>query len=812
MLSVCRYSFAGVNNHVSENISGFDAKEGKKFSTDNNAVSQQLLDAHSQFMVQQPPHDAHKRNVLDPFHTHVGIGCFMDATCFRYVEVYVDRYVQIVKGHSEVQEEHNEFELTKDEAHIVVKSLSPEHDVYACTVYYEPFPTDLTPEEASAKDGYEDFTEDRVAVVWPWDMQRLSDNSLRIPIYLTTLRPGHYYTQVLVRDNVDQISYAAPTEDVDLTAPDVIAATGIVMTCSASAAAAAGHGDVLQTVEGLVELGIQGDNAEYADLVHEVVEPFSEVAVVSSMQDAPLGFRKQIALRRAAIERADDSTADDAAELLTVQAGTGGSVCVCTANAPGMAPVVEARLVAVDEDGELEIPDGFEALEGNLTEFVRESLVGQSIAEIVAEIRRLEDEQQEAAKAAAEAAGGSDQASQAQSTDDGESGQAAESADSQEDSTSPSAAQASSQSDKAPQAARTTDAGAGPSEPAVWPQQVVLCIRRATDDDPAAVQREQLLDLAVGLTLEPGPALTHAERCVVPQGYKSQSIRLQIGSTALPRDRWNNASLVVAWTRDSEHVKHAVDASQKAADSAQAPRQEDTQQQQDDDDELSDDGDVFDSAPREDPLAAAFKRRQGREKLMALLAEAGEEREALLAENKDLQHKLAYFFSTRQTEQEKTDKVPGAGAQDGQMDVEKRYYEQLAAVVSERQRLLGMQNRFDATAMEMQGRLDAKESTASQIQSTFVKFKREIAKASVNSRTGKPMPAHIVSQFETTEAAKDHEVEKVRLKNIHLQMQLRKVETKLKDKEQLADGLHLIDFEQLKIENQTLNEKIEDRK
>ena len=33
----------------------------------------------------------------------------------------------------------------------------------------------------------------------------------------------------------------------------------------------------------------------------------------------------------------------------------------------------------------------------------------------------------------------------------------------------------------------------------------------------------------------------------------------------------------------------------------------------------------------------------------------------------------------------------------------------------------------------------------------------------------------------------------------------------LKKKEQLADGLHVIDFEQLKIENQTLNEKIEER-
>ena len=40
---------------------------------------------------------------------------------------------------------------------------------------------------------------------------------------------------------------------------------------------------------------------------------------------------------------------------------------------------------------------------------------------------------------------------------------------------------------------------------------------------------------------------------------------------------------------------------------------------------------------------------------------------------------------------------------------------------------------------------------------------------------------------------------------------LRKLEQSLKQKEKLAEGLHLIDFEQLKIENQTLNEKIEER-
>ncbi len=41
--------------------------------------------------------------------------------------------------------------------------------------------------------------------------------------------------------------------------------------------------------------------------------------------------------------------------------------------------------------------------------------------------------------------------------------------------------------------------------------------------------------------------------------------------------------------------------------------------------------------------------------------------------------------------------------------------------------------------------------------------------------------------------------------------QLKKRESQLKSKEELAEGLHMIDFEQLKIENQTYSEKIEER-
>lgn len=63
----------------------------------------------------------------------------------------------------------------------------------------------------------------------------------------------------------------------------------------------------------------------------------------------------------------------------------------------------------------------------------------------------------------------------------------------------------------------------------------------------------------------------------------------------------------------------------------------------------------------------------------------------------------------------------------------------------------------------------------------------------------------------SSDQEKEEEVQRVRLKNIHLNNQLKRIEQTLKQKEELAEGLHLIDFEQLKIENQSLNEKIEER-
>ena len=47
--------------------------------------------------------------------------------------------------------------------------------------------------------------------------------------------------------------------------------------------------------------------------------------------------------------------------------------------------------------------------------------------------------------------------------------------------------------------------------------------------------------------------------------------------------------------------------------------------------------------------------------------------------------------------------------------------------------------------------------------------------------------------------------------NLKLRLECKKLEHAIKRREEVSSELHMIDFEQLKIENQSLNEKIEER-
>ena len=154
---------------------------------------------------------------------------------------------------------------------------------------------------------------------------------------------------------------------------------------------------------------------------------------------------------------------------------------------------------------------------------------------------------------------------------------------------------------------------------------------------------------------------------------------------------------------------------------------------------------------------------------------------------------------------EQFDKQP-----DVQMN-EHKYLNTLANVHQVRINLKETQDRYNKMASELQAKLNEKQAKCHEIEQQFKELKRSVAQNAVFSRTGKKIVKKQLEDWEESESLKDQEVHQYRLQNIALRNRLANKEKILKKKEQLADGLHLIDFEQLKIENQTLNEKIEER-
>eukprot|EP01138_Halocafeteria_seosinensis_P000498 gb/GECG01000512.1/.p1 GENE.gb/GECG01000512.1/~~gb/GECG01000512.1/.p1 ORF type:complete len:381 (+),score=63.34 gb/GECG01000512.1/:1-1143(+) len=90
-------------------------------------------------------------------------------------------------------------------------------------------------------------------------------------------------------------------------------------------------------------------------------------------------------------------------------------------------------------------------------------------------------------------------------------------------------------------------------------------------------------------------------------------------------------------------------------------------------------------------------------------------------------------------------------------------------------------------------------------------FRRDIVQGAENSRTGKIMAEKVTKYFEDKLRAKDALVEKLRLKNTSLRNSIKKAETQLRQKEEMGDVLHYIDFHQLQIENKQYLQKIEEK-
>ncbi|KAK2564595.1 Coiled-coil domain-containing protein 113 [Acropora cervicornis] len=100
---------------------------------------------------------------------------------------------------------------------------------------------------------------------------------------------------------------------------------------------------------------------------------------------------------------------------------------------------------------------------------------------------------------------------------------------------------------------------------------------------------------------------------------------------------------------------------------------------------------------------------------------------------------------------------------------------------------------------------------SAEVKKSSYEFERDIVKGAVNQRTNKVIAERVTKYLEDKLRARDTTIEKLRLKNSTLKVQKRKLHMQLKQKEEMGEVLHEVDFNQLKIENQQYLEKIDEK-
>ncbi|OCT96698.1 coiled-coil domain-containing protein 96 [Xenopus laevis] len=201
--------------------------------------------------------------------------------------------------------------------------------------------------------------------------------------------------------------------------------------------------------------------------------------------------------------------------------------------------------------------------------------------------------------------------------------------------------------------------------------------------------------------------------------------------------------------------------------------------------------------------------KERREELIQQYQALIQERDKVQQHNAQLQNKLYEYFRRKKGEDLRPETEKRTS------DQEQRYLKYLTSLEDMKKKNVedaAMHQQqieeLSAQCLEVVSRVD-KEWTS------FQEHKKSIAVlAYKKSGAGKHVSSAFIetlAQLQGKEDRKEKEVTQVHLENIKLKNQIYQFQSALRSKEELAEGLHLIDFEQLKIENQTYNEKIEER-
>jgi uncharacterized protein YkwD len=137
-----RYSFAGGNDGLSENAAAWSAT----YSFSDRALYEMMRRSEDVMMREVAPHDGHRRTILDPYATQVGIGLAWDGGEFRLTQEFVRHYIDWKRA----------LPRTATIGDQVLSSGQPVHgyQIDAITVHHEPLPQSIAAVTANALTSY----------------------------------------------------------------------------------------------------------------------------------------------------------------------------------------------------------------------------------------------------------------------------------------------------------------------------------------------------------------------------------------------------------------------------------------------------------------------------------------------------------------------------------------------------------------------------------------------------------------------------------------------------------------------------------
>lgn len=140
-----RYAQMGGNDFLAENISF--SKFSSSDPTAHINVLRTILEDHKKMLAEQPPNDGHRRTILNPYHTHVGIGLAFDPHRVVMAQEFLSRYIRFDPSPPRKAR-------LKDRIEVAGSVLDAGHKLRSITVLYEPLPAPMSVETLNNTDAY----------------------------------------------------------------------------------------------------------------------------------------------------------------------------------------------------------------------------------------------------------------------------------------------------------------------------------------------------------------------------------------------------------------------------------------------------------------------------------------------------------------------------------------------------------------------------------------------------------------------------------------------------------------------------------